>query len=65
MTDVLIGAVLLAIGAGLMVVALPNKSQESPRFLRFHSATVIFPPPVLTFLVGGGAELLSGILRIR
>jgi hypothetical protein len=65
MTDVLIGAVLLAIGAALIVVALPNKNQESPRFLRFHSATVIFPPLVLTFLVGGGAELLTGLSQIR
>jgi hypothetical protein len=64
MTDVVIGTVLLAIGATFVFVALPDKNLESPRFLRFHSATVIFPPLVLTFLVGGGAELLTGLSQI-
>lgn len=64
MTDILIGAVLLAIVAALIFVALPDRNLESPRFLRFYSATVIYPPLVLTFLVGGGAELLTELSQI-
>jgi hypothetical protein len=65
MTDILIGAVLLAVGAALIFAGLPDKDHESPRFLRFHAATVVFPPLVLTFLVGGGAELLTGLSQIQ
>ncbi|MGA8750988.1 MAG: hypothetical protein WB563_19545 [Pseudolabrys sp.] len=60
--DILIGVVLLAIASGLIFVGLP-KAGVSPRFLRFEAAAVLFPPLVLTFLAGGFAELLVGLLR--
>ncbi len=56
--NILFGVVLVAIAAGLIFIALPDKEHESPRFLRFHAATVVFPPVVLFFLVGGIAEIV-------
>jgi len=44
MTDVLIGAVLLAIGAMLIFAALPDKNLESPRFLRFYMSVQEWSP---------------------
>jgi hypothetical protein len=61
--DILIGVVLLAIAAGLIFIGLPNRAGVSPRFLQFDAALVLFPPVVLTFLAGGFAELIAGLLR--
>jgi hypothetical protein len=62
--NILIGAVLLIIAAGLIFVALPDKNHESPRFLQFHAATVIYPPFVLLFLVSGATALIMGIFGV-
>jgi hypothetical protein len=62
--SILAGAVLLAIAGALIFVALPDKNHESPRFLRFHSAMVVYPPFVLVFLVSGATALVMGILNI-
>lgn len=62
--DILIGGVLLAIAGGLLFVGLPNKAGESPRFLRFDSSLVLYPPLIITFFAGGFAELVKGFLRI-
>lgn len=62
--DILIGIVLLAIGGGLIFIGLPNKAGVSPRFLRFESSMVLYPPLVLVFVAGGFAELIVGLLRI-
>jgi len=62
--DVLIGGVMLAIGLALIFFALPNKAGVSPRFLRFESALVLYPPVVLVFIAGGIAEIVVGLLRV-
>jgi hypothetical protein len=41
------------------VIALPNTSGESPRFLQFYAAPMIYPAAALVFLVLGVAELIS------
>ncbi len=56
--DLLIGIVALIIAAGLFVIALPNKFGESPRFLQFYAAPMVYPPAVLIFLALGFAELI-------
>ncbi len=62
--DLLIGAVLLAIAAGLIFVGLPEREGASPHFLRFKAALVVYPAIVLVFLAGGVAELLTALLHI-
>jgi len=57
--DLLIGIVALAIAAGLFVIALPNKYGESPRFLQFYAAPMVYPAAVLVFLGLGVAALIS------
>jgi hypothetical protein len=57
--DLLIGIVALAIAAGLLVIALPNRYGESPRFLQFYAAPMVYPAVVLVFLGLGFAELIS------
>ena len=49
-SDILIGIVMLVIGGGLMFIGLPNRAGVSPRFLRFESSLVLYPPLVLVFL---------------
>jgi hypothetical protein len=61
--DILIGVVLLTIAAGLIFIGRPNRAGVHPRFLQFDAALVLFPPVVLTFLAGGFAELIAGLLR--
>jgi hypothetical protein len=57
--DLLIGIVALAIAAGLFVIALPNRYAESPRFLQFYAAPMVYPAGVLVFLGLGVAALIS------
>jgi hypothetical protein len=57
--DLLIGIAALATGAGLFVIALPNRHGESPRFLQFYAAPMIYPAAVLIFLALGVAELIA------
>ena len=59
--NIILGAVLLIIAGALIFVALPDKDHESPRFLQFHAATVIYPPFVLLFLVSGATALIMGL----
>ena len=60
--ELLIGAISLAIAAGLIFVGRPNKDGVSPRFLQFEAALVLYPPLIMIFLVGGAAELLTALL---
>ena len=60
--DLLIGAVSLVIAAVLIFLGWPSKSGESPRFLRFQAAMVVYPPLIMVFLVGGVAELMTAVL---
>jgi hypothetical protein len=63
--DLLIGIVALATGAGLFVIALPNRYGESPRFLQFYAAAMIYPAAVLVFLALGVAELIAWAATIK
>ena len=55
----LIGLVSLAAAFVLLFVGLPNRRGESPRFLRFQAAPMLYPAAVLVFLAIGLAELIS------
>jgi hypothetical protein len=57
--DLLVGLVALAIAIGLLVVALPNRHGESPRFLQFHAAPMLYPAAVLIFFAIAVAELVA------
>jgi hypothetical protein len=57
--DLVIGILALAIAAGLFVIALPNSYGESPRFLQFYAAPMVYPAAVLVFLGLGVVELIS------
>ena len=59
-----IGVVLLVIATGLIFIGLPDKDGESPRFLQFEAAAVLYPPFIMIFLVGGVAELITAFLRM-
>jgi hypothetical protein len=50
--ELLIGATLLVIAAGLIFIGLPNKDGVSPRFLQFEAALVLYPPVIMIFLAG-------------
>ena len=62
-SDLLIGIVMLVLGGCLMFIGLPNRAGVSPRFLRFESSLVLYPPLVLLFIAGDFAELIVGFLR--
>lgn len=59
---VLIGAVMLATAATLILVGRPNRAGQHPRFLRFEAAVVLYPPIVLLFTALGAVALISGLL---
>jgi hypothetical protein len=55
--SLLIGAVFLAIGIGMVVFLRPTPDGE-PRILRNSSWSIVFPVVPLFFLTFGGAELI-------
>jgi hypothetical protein len=63
--DLIIGGILVALGALLIFIGRPNKAGEPPRFLRFDASLVIYPPIVEAVLALGVAELIYGYLAIR
>jgi hypothetical protein len=63
--DLLFGVVALVIAAGLLVIALPNRYGESPRFLQFYAAPMIYPAVVLIFIGLGVAELISWVTALK
>ena len=58
-SDILVGATSLLVAVMLLLVALPNKSGASPRFLRFEVAQLIYPTLILAILAFGAANLLA------
>ena len=58
-SNILVAAAALAVAAMLLLVALPNKSGASPRFLRFEVAQLIYPTLILAILAFGAANLLA------
>jgi hypothetical protein len=63
--DLLIGIVALVTAAGLFVIALPNRHGESPHFLQFYAAPMIYPAVVLVFLALGVAELSAWAATLK
>lgn len=59
----LIGLFAIATGFGLLMLGLPNRRGESPRFLQGSSLAILYPPVVLVFLVVGIAELIAWAAR--
>jgi hypothetical protein len=55
----LIGLFAIATGFGLLMLGLPNRRGESPRFLQGSSLTILYAPVVLVFVVVGIAELIA------
>jgi hypothetical protein len=55
----LIGLFAIATGFGLLMLGLPNRRGESPRFLQGASLSILYAPVVLVFLVVGIAELIA------
>ena len=55
----LIGLFAIATGFGLLMLGLPNRRGESPRFLQGSSSPMLYPPVILVFLVVGIAELTA------
>lgn len=60
----LMAAVLLGAAAALIFVGLPNQAGESPRFLQFEAATMLYSSLILLPLVFGTAALISGLFNL-
>ena len=58
----LISLLSLTLAFGLLFVGLPNRRKESPRFLQFHAAPLIYPPVILLFFSLGCAGLISWVI---
>jgi hypothetical protein len=63
--DLLIGIVSLIAAASLFIVGLPTKHGESPRFLQFYAAPMVYPAIVLIFLALGIAELIVWTVTMK
>jgi hypothetical protein len=61
----LIGLLAIATGLGLLMLGLPNRRGESPRFLQGSSLPILYPPAVLVFLVVGIAELTAWVATTK
>lgn len=62
--DLVIGIALTAVAVILVLIGRPNKAGQTPRFLRFDAAVVLYPPIVEVFFVMGAAELLRYVYGI-
>jgi hypothetical protein len=58
---VAIGLGMLGIAAALIYLGLPDEQGNSPRFLRFSSASVLYPPLILVFIALGTAEVFFSL----
>ena len=58
-----IGIVMVMIAAALIYFALPDKQGNSPHFLRFGSALVLYPPVILVVSAFGLAELYFSLMQ--
>lgn len=54
-----IAVALFVAAAVLMYLGLPNRAGESPRFLRFQAAPLLYPPLIIALLVGSLAAFLT------
>ncbi|KQW22815.1 hypothetical protein ASC80_05600 [Afipia sp. Root123D2] len=64
MNKFLLAFALLTIAGVLTFVGLPDKAGNSPRFLRFEAAVLLYPSLVLIFIASGLATLIAAIMQI-
>jgi hypothetical protein len=55
----LIGLFAIVTGVGLLMLGLPDRRGESPRFLQGSLSPILYPPVILVFLAVGIAELIA------
>ena len=55
------GLAMLLLAALLIYLGRPDKQGNSPRFLRFDAALVLYPPVVLPVIAFGAAELVYSL----
>ena len=60
-----IGVILLAVTAALAFIGFPKRNGDSPRFLQFEAAVVLYPPLIMITVVMGTAEIITGLSGIR
>jgi hypothetical protein len=60
-----IGVVLLAVTAVLIFIGFPKRNGDSPRFLQFGAAIVLYPPLIMITIALGAAEVITGLSGIR
>jgi hypothetical protein len=60
-----IGTALFVAAAVLLYIGLPNSAAESPRFLRFEAAPLLYPPLIMALLAGSVAAILSGYFGLH
>ena len=58
-----IGIVMVAAAAALIYFGLPDRQGNSPRFLRFGAALVLYPPVILVVSAFGLAELYFSLMQ--
>ena len=58
-----IGLLLLSLAALLVYLGRPDKDLNSPRFLQFNAALVLYPPVILVVLAFGATELIYALLE--
>jgi hypothetical protein len=63
--DLLIGIVALIAAASLFIVGKPTKHGESPRFLQFYAAPMVYPAIVLIFFTLGIAEVITWAVTMK
>lgn len=56
------GVVLIAIGAVLLFIGLPDRSGQSPRFFRFEASLVLYPPLIMVFFALGAMQLVMALV---
>ena len=61
--DLPIGLISLAAALVLLFLGLPNRRGESPRFLRFYAAPMIYPAIIPIFFGMAFAELITWAAR--
>jgi hypothetical protein len=57
--DFTVGLAILLCAAALIYLGRPDGEGNSPRFLRFGAALVLYPPVILVVIAFGAAEVIS------
>jgi len=60
-SEIVIGIGALVVGLAMLWFGMPNKSGQSPRFLRMEFTQMFYPAIVLAFLVIGVTELITAV----